>query len=91
MLCFDAAKGNVLWSKNLKLEYEIKVPIWGIAAALLWARGDEAIVVGMIAFTAAGAPFMLDALRRQLHTLLMLIRIEDRLGPGPVVPDGKKS
>jgi len=33
--CFDAAKGSVLWSKNLKLEYEIKVPIWGIAAAPL--------------------------------------------------------
>ena len=33
--CFDAAKGSVLWSKNLKIEYEIKVPIWGIAAAPL--------------------------------------------------------
>jgi len=29
------AASSVLWSKNLKLEYEIKVPIWGIAAAPL--------------------------------------------------------
>jgi outer membrane protein assembly factor BamB len=35
LLCLDAAKGGVLWGKNLKSEYEIRVPIWGIAAAPL--------------------------------------------------------
>ncbi|MFH1718717.1 MAG: PQQ-binding-like beta-propeller repeat protein [Planctomycetota bacterium] len=35
LFCFDAAKGDVLWSRNLKVEYDIKVPIWGIAAAPL--------------------------------------------------------
>jgi len=35
LFCFDAVKGSVLWSKNLKLEYEIRVPIWGISAAPL--------------------------------------------------------
>jgi hypothetical protein len=35
LFCFDAAKGDVLWKKDLKIEYEIKMPIWGIAAAPL--------------------------------------------------------
>jgi len=35
LFCFDAAEGDVLWSRNLKAEYDIKVPIWGIAAAPL--------------------------------------------------------
>jgi len=35
LFCFDAAEGDVLWKKDLRSEYEIKVPIWGIAAAPL--------------------------------------------------------
>jgi outer membrane protein assembly factor BamB len=35
MVCLDAAKGDVLWEKDLKSEYDIKMPIWGIAAAPL--------------------------------------------------------
>ena len=35
LFCFDAAKGDVLWKKDLKIEYEIKMPTWGIAAAPL--------------------------------------------------------
>ena len=41
--CFDAAKGSVLWRKNLQLEYEITVPIWGIAAAPL--VEDDLVIV----------------------------------------------
>jgi len=33
--CFDAAKGAVLWSKDLYTEYKIRMPMWGIAAAPL--------------------------------------------------------
>ena len=33
--CFDAATGKVLWSKNLNVEYKIRMPIWGIAASPL--------------------------------------------------------
>ena len=33
--CFDAAKGTVIWNKNLNSEYQIKMPMWGIAAAPL--------------------------------------------------------
>lgn len=33
--CFDAASGNVLWQKDLNVEYEIIMPIWGIAATPL--------------------------------------------------------
>ena len=35
LFCFDAAKGDVLWKKDLKIEYDVKLPIWGIAAAPL--------------------------------------------------------
>jgi hypothetical protein len=51
LFCFDAVKGTVLWSKNLKLEYEIRVPIWGIAAAPL--VEDNLVIIhagGKVAF-----------------------------------------
>ncbi|MHC4484957.1 MAG: PQQ-binding-like beta-propeller repeat protein [Planctomycetota bacterium] len=41
--CFDAVKGQVLWSKDLKAEYKIRMPIWGIAAAPL-VEGNLVIV-----------------------------------------------
>jgi outer membrane protein assembly factor BamB len=31
LYCFDAAKGDVLWSKNLPKEYGIRTPQWGFA------------------------------------------------------------
>jgi len=33
--CFDAASGKLLWEKDLKIEYNIQMPIWGIASAPL--------------------------------------------------------
>lgn len=41
--CFDAASGKVLWQKDLNTEYEIVMPIWGIAATPL-VVGDKIIV-----------------------------------------------
>ncbi|MHC4664603.1 MAG: PQQ-binding-like beta-propeller repeat protein [Planctomycetota bacterium] len=35
LFCFDTANGGVLWSRDLNAEYQIKLPIWGIAAAPL--------------------------------------------------------
>jgi outer membrane protein assembly factor BamB len=35
LVCLDAAKGEVLWQKDLAKEYEIQMPIWGIAASPL--------------------------------------------------------
>lgn len=35
LFCFDAAKGHVLWGKDLKSQYKIRMPNWGIAAAPL--------------------------------------------------------
>jgi outer membrane protein assembly factor BamB len=43
LFCFDAASGKVLWKKDLYLEYEIRMPIWGIAASPL-VEGDLVIV-----------------------------------------------
>jgi len=37
--CYRVADGKVLWSKDLKREYHIRMPIWGIAAAPL-VEGD---------------------------------------------------
>lgn len=34
-ICFDAKTGSVLWEKDLNSEYEINMPIWGIAATPL--------------------------------------------------------
>ncbi|NUQ62959.1 MAG: PQQ-like beta-propeller repeat protein [Pirellulales bacterium] len=33
LFAFDAAGGKVLWSRDLKAEYKIRMPIWGIAAS----------------------------------------------------------
>ena len=33
--CLDATSGEVLWKKDLQKEYEIQMPIWGIAASPL--------------------------------------------------------
>ena len=35
LFCFSAAKGNIIWSKDLNTEYKARIPIWGIAAAPL--------------------------------------------------------
>lgn len=35
LFCFDAATGAVLWQKDLKSQYKIQMPMWGIAAAPL--------------------------------------------------------
>lgn len=41
--CFNAKTGEVIWSKELNTEYEINMPIWGIASTPLIV--DEKIVV----------------------------------------------
>jgi outer membrane protein assembly factor BamB len=35
LFCLDAANGTVLWSRDLKREYRIRMPTWGIAASPL--------------------------------------------------------
>lgn len=35
LVCLDAESGKLLWSKNLKHDYQIRMPIWGIAATPL--------------------------------------------------------
>ncbi|MHC4542875.1 MAG: outer membrane protein assembly factor BamB family protein [Planctomycetota bacterium] len=46
LFCFDAAKGDVLWKKDLKAEYNVKIPIWGIAAAPLVENGLLILHIG---------------------------------------------
>ncbi|MDZ7616685.1 MAG: PQQ-binding-like beta-propeller repeat protein [Patescibacteria group bacterium] len=43
LFCFNAATGEVLWGCDLRSEYRIRMPIWGIAAAPL-VEGDLLIV-----------------------------------------------
>lgn len=33
IFCFDAADGTVLWQRDLEAEYQIDMPIWGIAGS----------------------------------------------------------
>jgi outer membrane protein assembly factor BamB len=32
LLCLDAAKGSLLWSRELKKDYSIPTPLWGFSA-----------------------------------------------------------
>lgn len=41
--CFDAATGEIVWKKDLNTEYDINMPIWGIASAPL-VEGEHLIV-----------------------------------------------
>ena len=41
--CFDAATGEVVWKKDLNTEYNINMPIWGIASAPI-VEGENLIV-----------------------------------------------
>jgi outer membrane protein assembly factor BamB len=43
LFCFDAGSGAVLWKKDLNTEYEINMPIWGIASTPL--AVDEKLIV----------------------------------------------
>lgn len=43
LFCFDAAKGNILWKKDLHAEYKIQMPQWGIACSPL-VEGDLLII-----------------------------------------------
>ncbi len=43
LFCFNAETGKVLWQKDLNKEYEINMPIWGIAATPLIV--DDKIIV----------------------------------------------
>jgi outer membrane protein assembly factor BamB len=43
LFCLDAATGKVLWGRDLRAEYNIRMPNWGIAAAPL-VEGDLVIV-----------------------------------------------
>ena len=43
LFCFDAADGSVLWHKDMRVEYRVRMPGWGIAAAPL-VEGELVIV-----------------------------------------------
>lgn len=43
LVCLDAAKGIVLWRRDLRTEYKIRMPDWGIAASPV-IEGDLIIV-----------------------------------------------
>lgn len=43
LVCLDAARGTVVWHHDLKTEYKIRMPNWGIAAAPV-IEGDLVIV-----------------------------------------------
>jgi outer membrane protein assembly factor BamB len=44
--CFDAADGTVLWQKFLNREYNIRMPIWGIAGSPLIEQGLVIVQIG---------------------------------------------
>jgi outer membrane protein assembly factor BamB len=46
LLCLDAAGGSVLWKRDLRTEYEIRMPNWGIAASPLVEGGSIIVQIG---------------------------------------------
>ncbi len=44
--CFSVADGKLLWSKDLNAEYQIRMPIWGIAASPLIEEGLVIVQIG---------------------------------------------
>jgi outer membrane protein assembly factor BamB len=46
LFCLDAAKGRVIWSKDLNAEYDLKIPRWGISAAPLVEKDLVIVHVG---------------------------------------------
>ncbi|MGO8926437.1 MAG: PQQ-binding-like beta-propeller repeat protein [Limisphaerales bacterium] len=43
LFCLDAAKGIVIWSKNLNRELGLEIPTWGCASSV-WIEGPMAVV-----------------------------------------------
>ncbi len=41
--CYNAEKGDIIWSRDLYQDYKIRMPVWGIAASPL-VEGDVVIV-----------------------------------------------
>jgi outer membrane protein assembly factor BamB len=56
--CFRAATGDLLWSKDLRKQYQVQLPMWGIAAAPL-IEGD------LVIFQIGGKDSCLVALDRK--------------------------
>ena len=48
LFCFDAASGDIHWQKDLRREYDARIPLWGLAASPL-VDGD------LLIFQAGGA------------------------------------
>lgn len=46
LFCLDGPKGSVLWSKDLRKLYRIRVPEWGIAASPLVEEGLLILLIG---------------------------------------------
>ncbi len=44
--CFDATTGEVAWKKDLNTEYNIEMPIWGIASAPIVEAGNLIVQIG---------------------------------------------
>ena len=44
--CFDAATGEVVWKRDLNAEYDIHMPIWGIASAPIVEGGNLIVQIG---------------------------------------------
>jgi outer membrane protein assembly factor BamB len=46
LVCLDAAKGAVIWSKSLDAEYDLRLPVWGVSAAPLVTEGLVIVHIG---------------------------------------------
>jgi outer membrane protein assembly factor BamB len=55
LFCFDAADGSVIWKRNIAGEYDVRMPLWGIACSplieddllIVVAAGENATLVAL--------------------------------------------
>jgi len=46
LICFDAATGEVKWQRNMQTDYNIQMPIWGIAASPIVVDDQVIVQIG---------------------------------------------
>lgn len=76
LFCLDAAKGNVIWSKNLQKAYNAPLPLWGYA-------GHPLVYKNLLICTAGGKGSAVVALDKQNGTEVWKTLSTNEIGYSP--------
>lgn len=76
LFCFDAAKGSVIWSKNLQKTYNAPLPLWGYA-------GHPLVHKNLLICTAGGKGSVVVALDKESGTEMWKALSAPEIGYSP--------